>query len=469
MNEYTDPGPGTTQHKARRILFSARTLFSLLTITLLIIISPGLSHGQQPPGGGDETIDAKTQLMIIDSVTTVLDSFYVFPAKAKEMNKVAHNQYRKGAYKDITSKAAFAQRLSTDLFAVCNDKHFGIRYLPPESRPAPQQDSLSQTDNEAELAQLRRENFYFERVERLDGNVGYLDFRQFVDARLAGATAVAAMNFLSNCDAIIIDLRQNGGGEPSMVQLLTSYFFDESRHINSFYVRHSDSIEQFWTQAYVPGKKIPDVPLYVLTSNYTFSGAEEFTYNLKNMKRATIIGETTGGGAHPVSDRYFPTLAIEIRVPYGRAINPITGTNWEGTGVTPDIAVPQEKALTTAHMEALKKLRDGRPSQQSKAMFNWAIDGLAATLQSVTVDNALLQKYAGKYGPRTIILENGVLFYQREGRPKFKMVPMTQDTFTLEGLSNFRLKFVTNSSGAVSEVVGLYNDGHTDISPRTAD
>ena len=169
---------------------------------------------------------------------------------------------------------------------------------------------MSPTDNEAELAQLRRENFYFERVERLDGNVGYLDFRQFVDARLAGATAVAAMNFLSNCDAIIIDLRQNGGGEPSMIQLLTSYFFDEPKHINSFYVRYSDSIEQFWTQAYVPGKKMPDVPLYVLTSSYTFSGAEEFTYNLKNLKRATIIGETTGGGAHPVSDRYFPTLNV---------------------------------------------------------------------------------------------------------------------------------------------------------------
>ena len=120
-------------------------------------------------------------------------------------------------------------------------------------------------------------------------------------------------------------------------------------------------------------------------------------------------------------------------------------------------------------MEALKRLRDGRTSPQSKAMFDWAIDGLAATLQPVTIDNALLQKYAGKYGPRTITLENGVLFYQREGRPKFKMVPMTQDTFTLDGLSTFRLKFVTPPSGAVSEVVGTYNDGRTDISPRTSD
>jgi retinol-binding protein 3 len=444
-------------------------VFPMVAVCFLsVLLLSSISGAQQGTANQDETIDARKQLMIIDSVTTTLDSLYVFPAKAKEMDKLAHSQYRKGAYKNLTSATAFAERLSTDLFAVCKDKHFGIRYLPPQSRPILQQDSLSQTDNEVELAQLRRENFGFQRVERLDGNVGYLDLRQFVDASLAGATAVAAMNFLSNCDAIIIDLRQNGGGEPSMIQLISSYFFDESKHINSFYVRHSDSIDQFWTQAYVPGKKMPDVPLYVLTSGYTFSAAEEFTYNLKNMKRATIIGENTGGGAHPVTEHYYPTLAIEIRVPYGRAINPITGTNWEGVGVAPDIAVPQEKALTTAHMEALKKLRDHSTDEQAKAGLAWAIDGLKATLEPVTVDIVLLQKYVGKYGPRTITLENGVLFYQREGRPKFRMVPLTQDTFALDELSTFRLKFVTTSSGAVSEVVGTYNDGRTDISPRTS-
>ncbi len=445
-------------------------VFPTVAVCFLTVLLPScISRAQQGPTNQDEIVDAHKQLMIIDSITTTLDSFYVFPAKAEEMDKLAHDQYRKGAYKSITSAAAFAEKLSTDLFAVCKDKHFGIRYLPPQSRPTPQQDSLAHPDNEAELAQLRRENFGFQRVERLDGNVGYLDLRQFVDAGLAGATAVAAMNFLGNCDAMIIDLRQNGGGEPSMIQLLTSYFFDEPKHINSFYIRSRDAIDQFWTQAYVPGKKMPDVPLYVLTSGYTFSGAEEFTYNLKNMKRATIIGETTGGGAHPVAEYYYPTLAIEMRVPYGRAINPITGTNWEGVGVAPDIAVPQDKALPTAHMEALKKLRKGTSDEQRGFQLDWAITGLSSALEPVAVDIALLQKYAGKYGSRTITLENGVLFYQREGRPKFKMVPMTHDTFGFEELNAFRLKFVTNSSGAISEVVGMYSDGRTDNSPRTAD
>jgi retinol-binding protein 3 len=445
-------------------------VFRLILISILsALLLSNISGAQQGPANQDETIDAHKQLLIIDSVTTALDSFYVFPAKAKAMDKLAHDQYRKGAYKGITSANAFIQKLSTDLFAVCNDKHFGIRFQPPQGGPRPSHDSLSQTEIEAQLAQLRRENFGFQRLERLEGNVGYLDLRSFADARWGGATAVAAMGFLANCDAIIIDLRQNGGGEPSMIQLLTSYFFDEPRHINSFYVRFRDTVDQFWTQAYVPGKKMPDVPLYILTSSYTFSAAEEFTYNLKNMKRATIIGENTGGGAHPVMDHYFENLSVMLRIPFGRAINPITGTNWEGTGIAPDIAVPQDKALTTAHMEALKKLRAGNSDEQRGSQLDWAIVGLSAELNPVTVDASVLKKYAGKYGPRTISLENGTLYYQREGRPKFKMTPLTQETFALDELSSFRLTFVINSGGVVSELVGHYDDGHTDSSPRTSD
>jgi len=125
-----------------------------------------------------------------------------------------------------------------------------------------------------------------------------------------------------------------------VIQLISSYFFADPTHLNSFYIRHEDTVEQFWTQAYVEGPRMTDVDLYVLTSSYTFSGAEEFSYNMKNLKRATIIGETTGGGAHPVDTHIWPKLNFGMRVPFGRAINPITGTNWEGTGVEPDIKAP---------------------------------------------------------------------------------------------------------------------------------
>ena len=160
--------------------------------------------------------------------------------------------------------------------------------------------------------------------------------------------AVGAMAFLANCDALIIDLRDNGGGNPEMIQLLSSYFFSgEPRHLNSFYYRLDEKTEQYWTLPYVPGSKLADTDLYVLTSSYTFSGAEEFTYNLKNMKRATIVGETTGGGAHPVRMEILNDH-FAIGVPYARAVNPISKTNWEGTGIEPDVKVPAAQALDKA-------------------------------------------------------------------------------------------------------------------------
>ncbi len=192
-------------------------------------------------------------------------------------------------------------------------------------------------------------------VERLDGNIGYVELRAFFPAEAPGAgdAAAAAMRLLAHTGALIIDLRRNHGGDPSMVALLSSYLFSESVHLNSLYWRANDFTQQFWTFPYVPGPRFVDKPVYVLTSGETFSGAEEFTYNLKNLKRATIVGETTGGGAHPGDD--FPiTPHFGVWVPTGRAVNPITGTNWEGTGVAPDIRVPADEALDVAYAAALR-------------------------------------------------------------------------------------------------------------------
>ncbi len=129
------------------------------------------------------------------------------------------------------------------------------------------------------------------------------------------------MNFLAYCDAIIVDLRQNGGGDPAQIQLISSYFFEEPVHLNDLYARATDRTENYWTLPYVPGAEASKADLYVLTSARTFSGAEEFSYNLQNLKRATIIGETTGGGAHPTNAMIVQRDFI-LRVPFARAINP---------------------------------------------------------------------------------------------------------------------------------------------------
>ncbi|MEQ8764827.1 MAG: S41 family peptidase [Planctomycetota bacterium] len=300
-------------------------------------------------------IDDAWQKKVVEAIGERLGRGYVFPEKATEMAEVIEAQYANGNYRGLDDGNAFAERLTRDLQAVTHDKHLRVRFS-PEPRSVAADQPPTPEEQEAQLARARWQNYGFEKVERLPGNVGYLDLRGFLPTQFASETAIAAMTFLGNSDAIIIDLRFNGGGSPAMVALITSYFFDaEPVHLNSLYYRPTDSTQQWWTLPYVPGKRYPDTPLYVLTSNRTFSAAEEFSYNLRSRERATLVGETTGGGAHPGGTEWIDEH-FQIWVPRGRAINPITGTNWEGTGVEPHIAVPAEQALQKAHVDALQKL-----------------------------------------------------------------------------------------------------------------
>ena len=295
---------------------------------------------------------------------------------AKKIGKDLENKLKKKEYDGIGTIEEFTRRLTEDMEAIAHDGHLWIRPAREEELSRAQNDEP--TDDEIAAINARRayQNFGFEKVERLPGNIGYLKFNMFFDAAVAGGTAIAAMNFLENCDAIIIDLRDNGGGYPSMIQLISSYFFEEPTHLNTFYVRRSDEYNQFWTQAYVEGKRMAEVPLYVLTSNRTFSGAEEFTYNMKNLERGTIIGETTGGGAHPTNLHIFADTRVAASIPFGRAVNPITNTNWEGTGIEPHIQVPRDDALDVAKVEAMKKLIEIADEEWKKEGLRFVVERL---------------------------------------------------------------------------------------------
>jgi C-terminal processing protease CtpA/Prc len=169
------------------------------------------------------------------------------------------------------------------------------------------------------------------------------------------------MNFLSHVDAIIFDLRENGGGDPKMVALISTYLLDKPTNLNDLYNRKEDQSTQYWTLPYVPGSRLADTPAFVLTSQNTFSGAEEFSYNLKNLKRAMLVGETTGGGAHPVDGHRIDDHFM-IGVPFARAINPVSKTNWEGTGVTPDVPAKASEALEVAEKLASAKAPTKQPT-----------------------------------------------------------------------------------------------------------
>jgi retinol-binding protein 3 len=294
-------------------------------------------------------IDAATRARVIDSAIARLDEHYVFPDVAKRMGDSLRARRARGAYDTYDNAMAFAMKLSDELRELGRDKHlrmnYSVRPLPPQpaSRPAP-----SPADRERQRQRLEEINCGFVKAERLDGNVGYLKFNMFADPEVCAPTAAAAMNFLAGTRALIIDLRDNGGGSPHMVAYVSSFLFDKRTHLNDLWTRKTGATEEFWTRDSVPGPRFGgEKPVYVLTSSRTFSGAEEFTYNLKNLKRATIVGETTGGGAHPVSGHRIDEHFM-IGVPFARAVNPITRTNWEAVGVEPDVKVPASEALTTA-------------------------------------------------------------------------------------------------------------------------
>lgn len=302
-------------------------------------------------------IDAATRQHVIDGAVADLDSFYVFPDVAKRIADSLHARLGRGAYDGYSNAMSFAFRLNDDVRAIGHDKHMRVDY---SARPLPvQQASASPPPDVIARRQKQMDdmNCGFVKVEQLEGNIGYLKFNAFADPELCAATASAAMNFVAASRALIIDLRENGGGSPAMVSYIASYLFSQRTHLNDLWTRRTNKTEEFWTRDTLPGRRFGgEKPVYVLTSSRTFSGGEEFTYDLKSIKRATIIGETTGGGAHPVSGHRIDEHFI-IGVPFARAINPITHTNWEGTGVEPDIKVPAADALTTAEKLAREKTR----------------------------------------------------------------------------------------------------------------
>jgi hypothetical protein len=302
-------------------------------------------------------IDAITQAAIIRTLWEKLRRFYVYPEIAEEICENLKKHLEAGDYADISEGEFFAYALTVHLQEINHDEHLWVRWYPD---PLPDHEG-SMLQNQERLVEFRQkaklDNYGIHKVERLPGNVGYIDIRYFYRPSWgSGDTAVAALNLLANMHALIFDLRQCRGGNPGMVALISSYLFEgEPIHLNSLYWREDDLTQQYWTLPYVPGQRFGHKPIYVLTSKDTFSAGEEFAYNLTTRQRATLVGETTGGGAHPGSPyRLHPHF--EAFIPVGRAINPITNADWEGSGVTPDISVPAAQALQTAYKLALESI-----------------------------------------------------------------------------------------------------------------
>lgn len=378
----------------------------------------------------------------ISQVTNLLKEKYVFPNKATQMTKLLNKHLKNGTYNSFKNPKQLAEKLTKDLQSITNDKHLRVFYSPKSQRGAKEITAEQRKKFEQQMVAMeKRDNFLFKEVKILDGNIGYIDFRGFRDPKHAGETVIAALSFLQNTDAIILDLRNNGGGYPQMVQLIASYFVDdEPVHLNTFYNRVEDKYSQYWTLPYVPGKRLPNVQLYILTSSSTFSAAEEFSYDLKHLKRAILVGETTGGGAHP-GESFQINDKFKVWTPTGRAINPITKTNWEGVGVIPHIKTTKKTALVEAQLKALDSLNTLNKDPFRKGYYKWHIETLNVVKSPVKVPLATLKKYVGTYGRINILLEDDTLYYQSGNDEKLKLTPINQFTFQYGELTDVRMIF----------------------------
>ncbi len=422
-------------------------------------------------GAPGDLADAQTARDVVTSLSQRMNELYVFPQTAASLGAYLEGRLEDGAYENI-ELAALAERLTEDVREITNDRHCGVQYNPAMYERLTAIEASGRDPGEAGPGQEQRRamaarNYAFRKLEILSGNIGYMDLRGFTPPEFGAETAAAAMAFLANTDAIIIDLRQNGGGDPAMVQFLCSYFFPAGRpvHLNSLYFRPDDSTTQFWTLPHVPGQRMPDTPLFLLTSSYSFSGAEEFAYNMQTQGRATLIGETTGGGANPGGTRPIAEGFVAF-IPVGRAINPVTEQNWEGVGVTPDIQCAADEALDRAHLLAMDRIAENPVSPRHARALEWQSSMLRARLDPVDVDPSLLKRYAGAYGERQVVYEDGRLLYSRGGGARRPLVALDDSTFMIEGVDFFKMRFV-EEGGEIAHIEGMYDDGRTDRSQRT--
>lgn len=402
------------------LLGKAIRLFCLIVLVFLAAVPVR-------PAAGEEVLAREAREAIVKRVASEFRAKYFSAPQGEAMATRIEQSLAAGAYDGLGDIPALAARLQEELRSVSGDLH--VKVLPGVV-----------PDFDADAEMLRRENYGFTAVEVLPGNIGCVDFFQFYAVKDAGTTAIAAMNFVANCDALIVDLRSNGGGYPEMRSLICSYFFDEPKRLIDF--RGRDGVTQDWTLPYVPGRRLPAIPLYVLISRNTFSCAEDFSFCLQSLGRATVIGESTRGGAHDAKLWAFPAEGISLQIPFNEAADPRTGKNWEGVGITPNVPVPARQALPTAWRLAAQALLKEEKDEGRRFLLEWIIQDCGAQLEPLRLKQEALRAYTGRYGSYGVVLADGGLALALADGSRRRLVPVAADDFKL--LRGERHEYATN-------------------------
>jgi hypothetical protein len=424
---------------------------------LIAFVAVGLSFAPAAPAQASDRLKAHEKQAVIDELGKALGETYVFPDKVPTLVATLKAKAEKGGYEAVQNDRDFAAAVTKDLVDASGDMHFQLGADPQwvaefranDGKPG----SVSAQETEFETAT----NYGFRTVEMLDGNIGYIRLDHFADPQTGYDTATSAMRFVQHADGIIFDLRYNNGGTLEMAQLLASYLFASGQDrllFQYYYNERGARVERGqWVLAGLPGKRVPEVPVYVLTGSSSFSAAEWFAYALQKLGRATLVGQTTAGGAHPVTrvpldDTFF------LQVPFGQIRDPVDGGDFEGTGVVPDRAVPSIDALDVAHREMLERLA----KTKAHADAAWFLPAIDARLDHAAPDPAVLASAQGHYEGRDLVLENGRLFYRWRGRFSLALEPLRNDLFAAEGADDYRIHLVSKD-GRVVAMERVFRDG----------
>lgn len=436
----------------------------IIHVVLLLVVLPLQARATETKTPATRTLDSSQIEQAITELSKLIRTNYAIAEKGEKAALWLEKNLAAGLYAQITDAHTLVERITREIQAITGDKHFrfGLEPLPvvQEGTPTASKPVDAETERALQLARIKRENYGFNKVEILAGNVGYLDFRRFQSPEIACETLVGALAFLANVEAIIIDLRYCHGGNAYMNGYLAGYFFPRVTHLYDIQFRGSSYSEHFFTAAYLPGKRLPDIPMYILTSAYTFSGAEAFAYRFQVLKRAIIVGETTGGGANAGGVLSVAPFFL-VFMPMGCPIDRNTGTNWEGTGVIPDIKSTALDARYIAHLEALKTLKTKTTLKEDLTRLDWAIEKTKATHSPISLNTKELQRLCGNYGDARVYSEGEQLRFVFAERSPFLLTPLSSTVFMAEAQEWVRLEFFPNVSGRIERLIFTDEDGNS--------
>ena len=420
-----------------------------LVLNYLVLIASHPLAAQQP-------VDSIEPRAVIAGVKQVLQQDYVYPDKAETVVQALENKRQAGRYSGSLSAEELADLLSQDLVEITGDFHFHLGYAPDAE--------VERDTAQIDVQTLQKNNFEFQRVEILPGNVGYLRLDYFAATDDVFELATSAMEFLGNSDALILDLRYNRGGHLETAKLIMSYLFPGDRDqelFDYFYNEDGKTIRRGqWVLAGLPGKRMPDIPIFVLTSTTTFSAGEWMAFSLSELERATVVGQRTAGAAHPVDLKRIDDNFV-MQVPIGIVSGPVSGTDFEGLGVAPDHEVPSHRALEMAHKLALEKLVETNPAGDAR-WYLPLLDKAGVTQSEIERD---IRDVQGVYEGRKVTIESGVPVYTWGDRFALALEPLGDSLFGVEGTDDYRFRLV-RKNGKVTAMERLFKNGRSRVYRR---